>query len=83
MIIKRRRLRLVRYLSYTRKEIHTECWLRILKGRDNLEDLDIEGRIILKLIYWNLPQSREESWALVNKVINDNELIKTCQYYMQ
>jgi hypothetical protein len=28
----------------------TKFWLKNLKGRDNLEDLDIDGKIILELI---------------------------------
>jgi hypothetical protein len=30
--------------------MHTKFWLEILKERDHLEDLGIDGRIILKYI---------------------------------
>jgi hypothetical protein len=30
------------------KEVHTQCYLEKLKGRDHLKDLDIDGRIRLK-----------------------------------
>jgi hypothetical protein len=55
---------------------YTECWLKILKGRNHLEDLGIEGRIVLKLIYRNLPEHRDVWWVLVNKMINENEVKK-------
>jgi hypothetical protein len=32
------------------REIHTEFWLGDLRERDHLEDLGIDGRIILKWI---------------------------------
>jgi hypothetical protein len=35
---------------YGRREIHIGFWLGILKERDQLEDLGLAGRIILKCI---------------------------------
>jgi len=31
-----------------REEIHTEFWWEILRERDRLEDLRVDGRILLK-----------------------------------
>jgi hypothetical protein len=33
-------------------EVHTGFWCGNLRERDNLEDPDIDGRIILKLIFY-------------------------------
>jgi hypothetical protein len=33
---------------YWRREMHTECWWGDIKERDHLEDLGIEGIVILK-----------------------------------
>jgi hypothetical protein len=39
-------------------EMHTGFWWGGLKERDNLEDLDVDGRIILNLIFkWD-----EQAW---------------------
>jgi hypothetical protein len=32
--------------------VHTGFWWGNLRERDHLEDLDIDGRIILKWIFW-------------------------------
>jgi hypothetical protein len=32
------------------EKIHTKFWLEKLKGKDHLEDLGIDGKIILELI---------------------------------
>jgi len=32
-------------------EVHTRFWWRDLKERDHLEDLDVDGRIILRWIF--------------------------------
>jgi hypothetical protein len=62
-----------------RKKVHTGFWRIDLRKRNHLEDLDIDGRIILKLIFekWNgrtewidLAQNRDRRRALVNMVIN-------------
>jgi hypothetical protein len=54
-------------------------WVGKLEGRNHLEDLGIDGRIILKCIFENwdegldwidLVQDRDRWWALVNKVMN-------------
>jgi len=41
-------------------EVHRECWWGDLRKRDHLEDLGIDGRIILKWIFrkWD-----GEAWA--------------------
>jgi len=36
--------------SLQRWEVLTIFWLKNLKGRDNLEDLDVDGKIILEWI---------------------------------
>jgi hypothetical protein len=55
-------------------------WWGALRGRHHLEDLGIDGKIILKCIFmkwdeggmdWtNLAQDRDRRWAPVNAVIN-------------
>jgi hypothetical protein len=32
-------------------EVHTGCWCGNLKERDSLEDVDVDGKIILKQIF--------------------------------
>jgi hypothetical protein len=32
------------------REMHTKFWSQNLKGRDHVEDLDVDGRIILQCI---------------------------------
>jgi hypothetical protein len=39
--------------------MHTKCWFERLKGRDCLEDLGIDGRIILK---YNLGKQSGRVW---------------------
>jgi hypothetical protein len=34
-----------------REEVHTGLWLGKLRGRDHLEDIDLDGRIILRWIF--------------------------------
>jgi len=62
-----------------RGEMHTGFWWGRLKEGDHLEDLGIEGRIILKLIlkntmwimHWiDLTQDRVKWQAVVNVVMN-------------
>jgi hypothetical protein len=31
-----------------RREMHTKCWFENVKGRDNWEDLGVDGRIMLE-----------------------------------
>jgi hypothetical protein len=60
--------------------MHTTFWLEILKGRDALEDLGVDGKItlawILGKIGWegadwmHLAQDRDQWFALVNMVMN-------------
>jgi hypothetical protein len=40
--------------------VHTKVWSETPKGRDQLEDLDSNGRIILK---WILHKLTEKVWA--------------------
>jgi hypothetical protein len=59
----------------TRRQIHVRFWRGNLKIRDQLEDLEKDGRIILKYIVrkvdWvRLAQSRHEWLPLANKIIN-------------
>jgi hypothetical protein len=65
--------------AWVRGEVHTGFWWRDLREGDHLEDPDIDGRIMLKLmkeVGWGLmdwidrAQDRERQWALVNVVIN-------------
>jgi hypothetical protein len=35
---------------YEIEEIHTRFWLENCKGRNHLEDLDIDGKLLLELI---------------------------------
>jgi len=34
-----------------REEVNTSFWLGKLRGRDHLEDLDLDGKIILRWIF--------------------------------
>jgi hypothetical protein len=38
------------HMARLRREMRTKVWYEILKERDHLDDLDVNGRIILKLI---------------------------------
>ena len=58
--------------------LHTRVWWRNLKKRDHLEDLGIDGRIILKWIINRMVKlqldelavDRDKRWAIVNMVMN-------------
>jgi hypothetical protein len=61
------------------REVHTGFWWGYLGERDQLEDLGVGGRIILKRIpktgwgvmdWIDLVQDRDWWWALVNAVMN-------------
>jgi len=46
--IKSRRMRWVNYVvRCDKREMHTIIWLENLKGRDHLEELGVDGKIIL------------------------------------
>jgi hypothetical protein len=57
-----------------------KVWLKSLKGRDHLEDLGVDGKVVLKLIimdigledlHWiHLAQDKDKRIALVNTVIS-------------
>jgi hypothetical protein len=60
--------------------MHTLFWLENLRGRDHLEDLAINGKIILDRMlgkigwedvdWMHLSQDNDQWWALVNMVMN-------------
>jgi len=59
--------------------IHTKCWSENLNGIDYLEDLDVDGRIVLwivKEIGWEgvdwiqLGQGRVQYWLLASTLMN-------------
>ena len=61
------------------REVYTGLWLRNLGERDNLEDLGVDQRIIIRWIFrkWDndidwidLIQDRDRWRALVNAVMN-------------
>jgi hypothetical protein len=60
-------------------EVHTWFWWGKMKKRDHLEDLAVDGRIILKWVFKkrdgrmdsiDLAQGRDRWLALVNAVMN-------------
>ena len=60
--------------------MHTGFWWRNLRERDNLQDLGVDGNIILRWIFrkldgegmdWlELAQDRDRWWAVVNVEMN-------------
>ena len=61
------------------EEVCTGFWLGALKEGNNLEDPDVNGRIILRWIFrkWDggmnwidLAQDKDRWWALVNVVVD-------------
>jgi len=38
-----------------KEEVHTDFWLGKLRRRNHLEDLDVDGRIILRWIFRKYP----------------------------
>jgi hypothetical protein len=56
-----------------RDKKHIKNWCKSLKGRDHLEDLDVDGRIILQLIFvqvWN-------GFIWLRTGTSDNNLVNT------
>jgi hypothetical protein len=50
--------------------VHTGFWWEDLRGRDHLEDLVVDGRIILKWVFkGSVTQDRNRWRALVNAVM--------------
>jgi hypothetical protein len=79
-VIKSRRMRWSGHVARMgTREVHAGFWLGNLREGDHLGDLDIDGRVILKLIFkqWDegvdwteLAQVRDRWRALVNAVMN-------------
>jgi hypothetical protein len=49
------------------EEIHTEFWWGNLRGRDNLKDPGVDGRVILRWIFrmWNVGVWNGSSWPRI------------------
>jgi len=65
MVIKSRRMRWARHVACMgRGEAYTWLWWGILRVRDHLGDPDVDGRIILKLIFrkWDMGMWNGLSW---------------------
>jgi hypothetical protein len=81
-VIKSRKLRWVgHYVVWGTGEVHPGLWWGDVREGDHLEDLGVEGRLILKWIFkqwggmgrmdWiHLEQNRDRWQALVNAVTN-------------
>ena len=70
------------------EEVHTECYWGDLSEGDHLEDLGVEGSVILKWIFmkWNgawtdLAQDRDRLVAVVNVVMN-NLLLQNARNFL-
>jgi hypothetical protein len=67
-VTKSKRMRWAGHVACTGKcEMHTRFWSESLKGRNQTDDLGIDGRI---LEWIHLVQDRGWWWALVNMVMN-------------
>jgi hypothetical protein len=62
-----------------KREVHTGFWRGTLRKRDNLEDPGVDGRIIIRWVFWkcnggmdwfDLAQDRDRWRACVNAVMN-------------
>jgi len=63
-----------------RRDVYTRFWWGNLRKRDHLENLGVDGRIILRWIFrkwevggmdWiDLVEDRDRWWALANAVMN-------------
>jgi hypothetical protein len=74
---------------YRREEMYTWLWWGNMKERDHLENTDLDGRIILKLIFWkwdggmdrlDLARDRDRWRALVNAAMNLRGSIKCGEF---
>jgi len=55
------------------KQVHTGFWWGVLREKDHLEDLGVDGRLVLKWFFmdWiDLVQGRSIWWAPVNAVMD-------------
>jgi len=51
-------MRWARHVAWVRGEVHTGFWWGNLRGKDHLEGLGVDGRIILKGIF----KKWDEAW---------------------
>ena len=66
--------------TYGGREVYIRFWQGNLRENDHLEDLGVDGRIMLRWIFWqwdcgdmvwiDLAQDRASWWALVKVVMN-------------
>jgi hypothetical protein len=68
------------------RKVTYKVYVRKTEERDHLEDIGVDGRMILKLIFkqWDwgmhsidLPQYRGRCWALVRAAMNTSSFVKS------